>query len=147
MRPAPVWRQESQPVPGWMTDTPSASSWATFRCTAGFAHIAAFMAGAMSTGHSAHSSSVVSRSSAAPAAAFASTSAVAGATTTRSARVASSIWAPSGKAAGSNDREATGRPVSAANVAAPTNSRAFVVSTAVTRAPCCTSRLVTAAAL
>jgi hypothetical protein len=130
-----------------MIDRPSAASWATFRCTAGFAHMAEFIAGARSTGHSAQSSSVVSRSSAAPAAALASRSAVAGATTTRSARAASSMWAPSGKAAGSNDRDATGRPVRAANVAAPTNRRALRVSTAVTPAPRCTSTLASMAAL
>jgi hypothetical protein len=44
-------------------------------------------------------------------------------------------------------RLATGRPVSAANVAAPMNFRALLVSTAVTRAPSCTSWLVSAAAL
>ena len=47
----------------------------------------------------------------------------------------------------SNARVATGRPVSAANVDAPTNRRARGVSTAVTPAPCWTSRLVSAAAL
>jgi hypothetical protein len=110
-------------------------------------HIAAFIAGATSTGHSAQSASVESRSSADPWAALARKSAVAGATTTISARAASSIWAPSGKAAGSNVRLATGRPVSAANVAAPTNRRAADVSTAVTPAPRWTRRLVSAAAL
>ena len=109
--------------------------------------MAAFIAGATSTRHSAQSTSVESRSSALPWAALARKSAVAGATTRRSARAASSMWPPSGWTAGSKVRLATGRPVSAANVAAPTNRRAARVSTAVTPAPPCTSRLASAADL
>src|SRR3546814_3321371 len=55
------------------------------RCVAACSHIRTFIAGAASTGLSVASSSVVARSSACPVAIFASRSAVAGATTTRSA--------------------------------------------------------------
>ena len=147
IRPVPSLRQESQPLPGGISWTPSAASRSTFRWTAGFAHIAAFIAGATSTGHSAHKTRVVSRSSAAPCAALARKSAEAGATTIRSARAVSSMWAPSGYRPGSKLRVATGRPVSAAKVATPMNFRALLVTTAVTPTPRWTSMLARAAAL
>ena len=65
--------------------TPSARSRATLRRVASCCHIRTFIAGAASTFLSVASSRVVARSSAIPAAIFASRSAVAGQTTTRSA--------------------------------------------------------------
>ncbi len=56
-----------------------------FATVAGWVHIRTFIAGATSTGLSVASSTVLARSSASPAAIFASMSALAGATTTRSA--------------------------------------------------------------
>ena len=101
----------------------------------------------MSMGHLAQRRSVERRSSARPVAAFARMSAVAGATTINSARSASSICAPKGKFPGSKLREATGRPVSAANVAAPINFREFHVMTTEIFAERWTSPLVIAATL
>ena len=109
--------------------------------------MAAFMAGAISTGHLAQRKSVERRSSARPDAAFAKMSAVAGATTINWARSANSMCAPKGKLFGSKLREATGLPVSAANVASPMNYRELRVITTETCADRWTSALVIAATL
>ena len=99
-----------------------------------------FIAGATSTGAVTASRSVPSRSSAIPAAIFASVFAVAGATIARSAacaRARCSIGIPGRQAQRSS---ATGRPESAWNVAGPTKRFAFSVMTTVTSAPSAFSR-------
>src|SRR4051812_16693282 len=91
------------------------------------------MAGANRTGQRAVSSVLVSRSSARPWAAFASRSAVAGATTTRSAlcpiRTCGTSWTSV------QTSVATGLPDRAAQVGAPTNVSALAVGTTVTSWP------------
>ena len=85
------------------------------------------MAGAYSTGHLAVSSVAVSRSSAIPAAARAIRSAVAGATTTRSADWPSRTCGTSETPV--HTSAVTGWPDSAAQVASPTNRRESGVGT------------------
>ena len=87
-RPLPVSAPVSRPTAGSMTTAPRRRSVATLSWVAGCSHISVCMAGAKTTGQRAVSSVLVSRSSARPCAALASRSAVAGATTTRSARLA-----------------------------------------------------------
>ncbi len=65
---------------------------ATLAAVAGCCHIRTFIAGAASTGLSVASSTVVARSCARPAAMLARMSALAGATTTRSAARESWMW-------------------------------------------------------
>ncbi len=84
-RPAPVSLPVRRPTAGSMTCAPRERSVATLAWVAGCSHISVCMAGANATGHRAVSRVLVSRSSARPWAAFARRSAVAGATTTRSA--------------------------------------------------------------
>ena len=101
-----------------MTCTPRARSVATLAWVAGCSHISVCMAGAMTTGQRAVSSVLVSRSSARPCAARASRSAVAGATTTRSAcwprRTCGTSWTSV------HTSVATGLPDRADQVGAPT---------------------------
>ncbi len=80
------------PSSGPTTRTPRAASVAMFATVAGCSHMRTFIAGATSTGLSVASSSVVARSSAIPAAILARMSALAGATTTRSALRESWMW-------------------------------------------------------
>ena len=80
------------PSSGPTNCTPSAFRVARFRRVAGCSHMRTFMAGAISTGLSVASRVVEARSSARPLAALAIRSAVAGATTTRSAERDSSMW-------------------------------------------------------
>src|SRR5207247_2215850 len=80
------------PKPGPTRLTPRASSVAKLACAAGWAHIIRFIVGAISTGLSEASNAVVARSSAAPVAIRAIRSALAGATTTRSASRDNRIW-------------------------------------------------------
>ena len=84
-RPGPVSAPVSRPDAGSITTTPRDRSSATLSRVAGCTHISVCIAGAISTGQRAVSRVAVSRSSARPWAALASRSAVAGATTTRSA--------------------------------------------------------------
>ena len=91
-RPSPTSPSASSPAPGRPTWTPRARSAARFSCVTGFRHMRVFMAGATSTGQVAASTVVVTASSAMPARMRARRSAVAGATTTRSAIRASARW-------------------------------------------------------
>ncbi len=129
-RPRPVSAPVSRPDAGSMTWAPRARNVATLAWVAGCSHISVCMAGAKTTGHRAVSRVAVSRSSARPHAAFASRSAVAGATTTRSAccpiRTCGTWSTPV------HTSLATDLPESAAQVGAPTNSRAAAVGTTVT---------------
>ena len=98
-------------------------------CVAAFAHICWFMAGASVIGAAVARHSVLSRSSARPAASRAMKSALAGATSTRSAQRASSMCPIAASAAESHRLSRTGRPESAWKVVAPMNSRAAAVMT------------------
>ena len=111
---------------------PSASV-ARLRRVAGCAHIFGFMAGAISTGLSVASSTVEARSLARPLASFAIRSAVAGATTIRSASRDSRIWPTSCSSWRSNSSVKTWSAVSAPTDSGVTNSCAAAVITAAHR--------------
>ena len=85
MRPDPTSPHASSPEPGPTRTTPRISRVAKFAWVAGCPHIIRFIVGAISTGLSEARRAVVARSSASPAAMRAIRSALAGATTTRSA--------------------------------------------------------------
>ena len=105
MRPGPNSPQAMAPSSGPTNRTPSALRVARFRCVAACRHIRTFMAGAISTGLSVASRVVEARSPANPCAALAIRSAVAGATTTRSAERDSSIWPISASSVSENSSE------------------------------------------
>ena len=91
--PGRTRRRPSRRSLGPTSSTPSASRLRRLRWVAGvLSHIRTFIAGAISTGLSVASSAVEARSLARPFAILAIRSAVAGATTTRSAARDSSIW-------------------------------------------------------
>ena len=92
IRPGPYSPQAISPSSGPTSVTPSAFSRARLRWVAGCSHIRTFIAGAISTGLSVASRTVEARSSQSPFAALAIRSAVAGATTSRSASRDSSMW-------------------------------------------------------
>ena len=106
---------------------------ATLARVAGCSHISVCIAGAKTTGQRAVSNVLVSRSSARPWAALAIRSAVAGATTTRSAPCPIRTWGTSWTEV--HTSAATGLPDRADQVGAPTNSRAEAVGTTVTSWP------------
>ncbi len=85
MRPGPNSPQAISPSLGPTNSTPSFSRIARLRLTEALSHIRIFMAGAIKTGLSVASSVVEAKSFASPFAILAIRSAVAGATTTRSA--------------------------------------------------------------
>ena len=92
IRPGPHSPQAMSPSFGPTVATPRPSSVRRFAWVAGCCHMRTFIAGAASTGLSVASSAVLARSSAMPAAMRASRSAVAGATTTRSASRDNRMW-------------------------------------------------------
>ncbi len=144
-RPLPVSLPVSRPSAGSITTAPRWRRVATLAWVAACSHISVCMAGANTTGQRAVSRVLVSRSSASPWAAFASTSAVAGATTTRSAswpiRTCGTSWTSFQTSA------ETGLPESAAQVAAPTKCSAAAVGTTVTSCPDSVKRRVSSQAL
>ena len=132
-RPGPVSAPVSRPESGSRMVTPRERRVATLATVAGCNHISVCMAGTMSTGQVAVSSTLPSRSGASPAAARASESAVAGATTTRSASRPRRTWLTDSTASKVSVR--TGRPERASQVARPTKFRAAGVGTTSTRCP------------
>ena len=106
--------------------------------------MAAFIAGASSTGQRMARNVVLRRSSATPEANLASALAVAGATTNRSAHLASAMCAISSRAA--KRSVWTGLPLSVASVIGAMNWQACSVITARTSAPSFFSRLMSSAA-
>src|SRR5690606_4751102 len=90
---------------------------------------------------------VLTRSSASPCASFAMVLAVAGATSTRSAQRASSMWPMAASAAASHSEVRTGRPDSAWKVCTPTKRCALSVIATCTCAPASPSRRTSSAAL
>ncbi len=108
---------------------------AALRRVAAWDHMRGFMAGAISTGLSVASSAVEARSSAKPMAAFAIKSAVAGATTRRSASRERRIWPISCSAVRSNRSPNTRSPESAPTDSGVTNCLAASVRITRTVAP------------
>ena len=135
-RPGPVSLPVSRPDAGSRTCTPRSRSVATLARVAGWSHISVCIAGASSTGHETVSSVLVSRSSARPVAARDSRSAVAGATTSRSAPLPSATCGTCSTS--SNTSGVAGWPDSASQVGRPTNSSAARVG--MTRTSCPASR-------
>ena len=123
--PSRCRRRSAGRRPARARSAPRERSVATLARVAGCSHISVCIAGAKTTGQRAVSRVAVSRSSARPAAARASRSAVAGATTTRSAsRPSADVRRP--RATSVQTSVATGSPDSAAQVGAPTNCSAAV---------------------
>ena len=86
-----------------------------------------FIAGTHNTGACVANSTVVTRSLAKPFAARAMRFAVAGATSTKSAQSASSIWPTRPSSAASNKVERTGRPLTVAKLSSVTKAEAASV--------------------
>ena len=105
MRPGPNSPQAIAPSSGPTNCTPSAFRVARFRWVAAWVHMRTFLAGAISTGLSVANRVVEARSPARPCAALAIRSAVAGATTTRSADRDSSMWPISASSVSENSSE------------------------------------------
>src|SRR5215468_3160655 len=131
--PFPLSAPASRPMAGSTTIAPRSRSVATLCWVAGCSHISVCIAGAYSTGQRAVSSVAVSKSWAMPAAARAIRSAVAGATSTRSAVWPSRTWGTS--ATSLHTSAATGSPDSAAQVGSPTKRSASGVGMTLTRWP------------
>src|SRR3954468_17038724 len=144
-RPGPESGPVRRPTAGGRTTAPRRRRVATFSCVAGCSHISVCMAGTKTTGQEAVSRVAVSRSSARPMAARASRSAVAGATTTRSACCPIRTWATSGTS--DQTSVVTGLPDSASKVAAPTKCNAPGVGTTRTSCPASVNARSTKAAL
>ena len=140
MRPAPTSPQAWSPSPGPSTQVPRSCSVRRFARVAGAAHIWRFIAGAIAIGAAVARHTVVSRSSASPAARRAITFAVAGATSTRSAQRASSMWPMPASARSSSSSVCTGLPDTAWKVSGVMNACAPRVITTRTRAPRSISR-------
>jgi hypothetical protein len=144
-RPGPVSPEVSGPLAGGTTSTPRRSSSARLARVAGCCHISVCIAGATTTGPGKASATLVSRSSARPAAIRARVWAVAGATT--------STWpqrarATCSTAAGSSHTDAgTCRPVRAAKVARLTIASPALVRIGCTSAPARISSRASSAAL
>ncbi len=137
-RPLPVSTPVSRPTAGSTTTAPRRRRVATFSWVAGCSHISVCIAGAKTTGQRAVRRVLVRRSSASPWAALASMSAVAGATTTRSAswpiRTCGTSWTSC------QTSSETGWPESADQVAAPTKCSEAAVGTTRTSCPDSVSR-------
>ena len=147
-RPAPIQPQASSPRSGPTVVTRAfPSNRVRFACVTGFVHMFTFMAGASKTGARVASTTAASRSSAIPAAIRAMKSAVAGATTSRSASSASLMWPISASDAGSNRSSATGAPDRVCSVSGAMNRVAASVITTRTVAPALTNSRQSSAAL
>ena len=133
--PIPVSPHAIAPFSGPIIVIPSDLSIATFRWVAGFNHIRTFIAGAASTGLSVASRIVEARSSARPPAILARISAVAGATTSKSADRDNSMWPILASSRGLNSSRCTCDSDKAARESGVTNCSAAFVSTQETPAP------------
>ena len=138
--PEPTSPQASRPLSGPTSSTPRPIRRATFSRVTSAVHMPVFMAGATRMGAFVASKVVDRRSSAMPAAIFAMTFAVAGATSTRSASWASEMWWI-GSSGSSKSPMATRSPVRARKVVGPTKRAACSVMRTLTRQPAfCRSR-------
>ena len=135
MRPGPYSPHAISPSFGPTVRTPSLSNVARFRCVAGWVHIRTFIEGAVRTRLSVANRTVDARSLATPFAIFDTKSAVAGATTIRSAARDNSICPISASSVRLNRSSKTFSPVKAETLNGVTNSDPAFVRTAVTFAP------------
>ncbi len=137
-RPMPLIPEASGPVSGPTRCAPRARRVATFAATAGCSHMKWFIAGARTSGALVASAESETISSAMPCANFASISAVAGATTKRSARRPTAICPSSASLHGSYGVVQTRRCVSVAKVSGVTKRVAPSVIRTSTLAPAAT---------
>ena len=144
-RPGPDSGSAMAPTSGPASMMPRARNVAIFACVAGFSHMAGFIAGATMIGARVASSTHVARSSAKPCVIFASKSAEAGATSTRSGRRARRIWPISTSAA--QRSSCTAWPVMAASASLVTKRAPPAVRIAVTEAPALRASRVNSSAL
>src|SRR5690606_29344839 len=135
MRPGPDSPSASGPSTGPTTSAPRSRSRAMLACVAGCSHMRWFIAGASASGAVVARHRVVTRLSANPLASLARVLAVAGATSTRVAQRASSIWPIAASAAGSHSEPRTDSPDRAWKVVAPTKCVAPSVIATRTCAP------------
>ena len=145
--PGPTAPQASRPQAGSITSTPYPRRRARLAWVAGFSYMPVFMAGATSLGHRQASTVVVSISSAMPFAILAITLALAGATSTRSARSATATCSISKEKLRSKVSTMQRVPVSASKVSGAIKRVAFSVISTSTVAFCFTSILARVAIL
>ncbi len=131
MRPAPIQPHASSPRSGPTNAAPRDCRVARFATVAGCCHMFVFIAGANSSLARVANRHTVTRSSASPAAARASRSAVAGATTTTSGQSASSMCPTLPSSATSSTAERTGCLLTVASESSVTN--AFAAGVVATR--------------
>lgn len=134
-RPGPDSPSASGPSSGPTTFTPRVRKVAILAWVAGCSHMRWFIAGATVSGAVVARHRVVTRSSARPCARRANRSAVAGATITRSAQRASSMWPIACSAALSHNVVRVGCPDSAWKLSGVTNCCAPLVMATCTCAP------------
>ena len=147
MRPEPVMPEARRPTAGPATVMPRDLSVSTLCCVAGLSYMWPSMAGQTTTGARVASTVVVRASSASPWAMRAMVLAVAGATTTRSARSAMATWSILSSVLGSNMSVTTGRWVMLPKARGDANLVAASVMTTSTIAPCWVSLLARSTAL
>ena len=135
IRPGPYSPHAISPSLGPTMAMPSPLRVAKLRLVAACSHIRTFIAGAIKTGVSVANNKVEARSFANPCAIFAIKSAVAGATTTKSATRLSWIWPISASSPKSNRSRKTLLPAKADTDKGVTNSSPARVKTGVTTAP------------
>ena len=145
--PFPVSPQARCPTSGSMTCQPYFFKSSMLSCVTGFSYILVFIAGAISFGHRQARAVVVNISSAMPWASLAITFALAGATTNRSARFASSTCSTWNWKFRSNVSVRHLFPVNVSKVTGVINCNAFSVMITCTSACCFFKRLARFAAL
>src|SRR5437899_1632857 len=133
-RPVPTWPLARWPDSGSTTTTPLDCNAARFSWTAGFDHIASFIAGATTTGPRDASSVAVTMSSDWPLATRLMMFAVAGASSVTCAQSPRNTCGSAGPSA-AHRPVSTGLPVTPWNEAAPTNRVAEAVIATLTSAP------------
>ncbi len=147
IRPSPISPQAWAPSSGPRNLTPRRRSCSQFSRVAAFSHIARFIAGATATGARVARQTAVRGSLARPCASRASTSALAGATSTASAHRARAMWPMAASDSGSRKSSRTACPETACRVSGVINLHADGVITTRTSAPASRSRRTTSGLL
>ena len=147
MRPSPTAPDASVPYSGSTILIPRSLRVVRCPCVAGWCSIRSSIAGATITGAAVESAISPSKSSARPSASLAIAAAVAGATMKRSAFRANPTWPVKSSCHPANASVCTGACVIAENERGWMKWWAASVITTSTRAPACTKRLATVAAL
>ena len=135
MRPGPTSPHAWLPLSGPQISRPRAASCCRLCCVTAARYICWFIAGTTATGAAVARQAVVTRSLAIPACKRAIRSADAGASTTKSAHFASSIWPIAASAAGSSRSSNTGWPETACRLSGVIKALAAGVIITRTSAP------------